>query len=633
MNKKTKNTSGMSLGIVVVFIMMMTAIGLAMIVASTSSLRSAQIMPEQDGFYFAAEAAMNRVVPGVVSTLSDNMGIAPSGPPTHAQVATTAMAAAASNELSSLITTAWLGNSLTPEQRQTAMRNHLFRTGSNFEAGVQTAIHNFLNSSLNLPAAHNPVNGVVSNTTVSTSSPYFWLIDGTDTTTPSEGFGAPAFANIQRAGGGSTVLVGGLSESNITVGVPFDTGLAAPTPGYRIWRVPVTVNPHITINSYSGAVQLTQQLNIAFQPFYVEFYRQSDNPAVFATVDGARWACLGYCSQATSCVTNCNHRSATPIVTLPNPPHLYSCQSQPCNGLPWLNNMNISNAGLHGVRYNGGAPPESQTIPAMAAPASNRRTQVYNNAQSTVGGRYNIPGDVPGVNNAPHAIERRASDGRIRVRQTATGSWSDWIAPTGTNFHITSGGTWPAGVTLVGDFSGINIFVQNSAPLTLGGPTNGTTTSHFISQNNTGANPGTRYIATGGPITVNVTNGLVMEHVSVCSTNSNIAFNSPGALVPNAPSGISSLTGSPGIVSMGAEFIATGDINGTISVSGWNSAQIPQFSSHQMVEMRMRSTEAVRMGGLFHNLGGNHIRVGIHNHGAAFDGMFFWSCVKRYGWN
>jgi hypothetical protein len=218
-------------------------------------------------------------------------------------------------------------------------------------------------------------------------------------------------------------------------------------------------------------------------------------------------------------------------------------------------------------------------MPIMATEANVFRESIVSNARPSGSTNVSVPagGTIVGLGNGQISI-----NGAVQ---------------TVSNININSN---HPGVTLVGDFTGINAFVQNHVTLHLG-----SATQPFVVNDTSGSGS---YIATGGSININVTDGLVMENVSVGALNGGITFDSPGT---------------PGNVSMGATFISQGQMTGTIRASGWNTEQMPQFYGHQQLTMNMIGVGGIEMGGLFFSSGGAHMSVTVNNGGADFDGLFF----------
>lgn len=577
MRKNTKNTSGMALGIAIVFITVMSVIVLALLVASMSAVRSARILPQMDGDFFSAEAAMNRAFPEIAATII-NDGIPP-GPAHPAEIARDSMSAAAQARLSPpnglTIPLAPPVGTSPADLAGADIVAHLMDTDT-FPHAVRDAIHTFVVNSLPagevLPARHAPIAGTVAYTP--NSPDFFWLIEGIgtpdtpNTQNPLDEFGSPAFVNLSRddAGiaGNSTLLVG-IADITALSPVAFGTPVPVPNGIAQTWRVWVEIEPYITVNSYAGAVELVQGLILPFDPFFVDF--------VVITPDG------------------------DPVV-------FASVEQPPGSGIPNLDAwLTVGYPG--GVYYNGGSPPDNVGMPLMQSDLICTCCNTVHMGGDSFRNSIRIAAYNPSgwVTVSGGTIEGRTLPGNVRQVRVGSGAWQtvEYIQITGN-------------ATLIGDFTGINVYAGYNT-LTLG-----TATTPLV-VDNTPANT-TNIWGSGHPMTVNVTGGLTLENVRV-GTNAAMNFRSPDATDPNF-----SNSGSPGSVSMGATFVAGGHIGGEIRVADWVGG-IPQIISHQAIggnifsntPLRMTSVTPIQMGALFKTTNGGNIHVHIDNGGAAFDGM------------
>ncbi|MCL2188730.1 MAG: prepilin-type N-terminal cleavage/methylation domain-containing protein [Defluviitaleaceae bacterium] len=148
--------------------------------------------------------------------------------------------------------------------------------------------------------------------------------------------------------------------------------------------------------------------------------------------------------------------------------------------------------------------------------------------------------------------------------------------PANTNRLVISG---DANITLVGDFTGINIYATTSGRLTLG-----TTADAFVTRGS--------YIfsmAQSG-LDVHVSSGMTIANSHVAHYHGS-AFRFESA--PNT-----------GNVSMNALFYSqsSSGITGNITASGWNAGMIPQFFTTNYIHLTL--TGSANMGGVFYSLAG-----------------------------
>lgn len=666
-----KKTAGMSLGIVIVFITLMSVVVLALLVASQSAHRTAMVLPQQDAFFFSAEAAMNRAVPGVVTELI-------TAPAAATLTARNSMVGYAQGQVADFFTAnPDIFSTETPLTIgfliQTRLSNNVPTEGAAFRNDIRTAINTFLNDPtvIDLPGVHAPVAGVLPFT--SGDEDIFWLIEGTDTQAPHVAYemGAPAFANLERVPGTSTVYVGWPTDGIIVQ--PPEAVSGAPV-GFQRYRIVINVAPYITVKSYSGAVEMSENIIIPFAPFWIYIDVEVDSMAVFAS-EGAHWGCVGYCflsngltlvvpptppftplvppwapfafppaltpplhNVMAACAAGCTHRvgnihpgdsvhwscsaatctsgiSGDPIV---NPPHY------PFSALP-------GNHTMHRILYMGGPPPQNQPIPPLGTVSSARRSRIRNISDETdpddgsclpppIGfGRTAIttsPSIEIGFSPSTGGLLYRASTGRI-YRNGIVDS-TNFVTGSDTAVHVRLN---TGAVTLIGDWSGVHIFNANTSGGSGQALTLGSASQPFVVRNLGMASR--TYISTPQYMIVNVIDGFIMEWVSVSAGSGTIRFNSPGLATATRR------------ISIGAEFVAQ-NVNGTIRASCWSGCdatcpvyitgvQRPQFSAWQNQSMSILSVNnaPVPMGALFHNNGGSHIRVNIENGGAYFHGMFF----------
>jgi hypothetical protein len=490
-----------------------------------------------------------------------------------------------------------------------------------FVSGLRQAVHSFVNSSVvELPATAAVGNRPNRNIN---SPDYFWLYDssGGDTNVEREGFAAPAFANIYRVQSGPDM---GLVHVDLSTD-PADPGIVTSMPIFHpdydqprefpdryvyTYLINIQVHPIITATSVSEAVELYQRIKLAFPAFTLRF---EVNIPKDPHVCPDPCPCINCICDTCPCTIDCGCPECTCTYICNCPP--CTCPMSPCTCGGSIvvfaanNPVAFGQLGYVGehhtgpqVTYNGGAPPDFVHMPVMTANDSHGnmggdafRGWVRDQAQNSANASTNAL-SVPGG-----ATIMRRNDGWISI------NGGNYQAPPGNGQSLSITGNWP-GVTLVGDFTGINVFVRNDVPLTLG-----SATQAFTVRNTPAAQ---RSIATNGSVTVNVTDGTTMEHVNIGAHNGAMTFVSHG---------------NPNNVSMGARFISGNHMTGEIRVSGWNAAQIPQFYTHQTVNITMRGVNrttgaeaAIPMGGLFQSIGGSHMGgVRVYNGGASFDGMFF----------
>jgi len=262
---KNKKKSGMSLGIVVMFIMVMALIGVIMIAMSTSAFIQSTVLYRLDANYYSAEAALNRAVPGVVSYLID-------GDSTSTAIALQDAA------FQSLVRFSSTGSFSLSDLNLSDLEDW-FIGDSQLGSEIMEIMHNYVVDTIGeLPPLVDPATGIPASTV---GLDYFWLVYGAgelgrNPTMAADGFGAPAFANIARAG----------SAFDSPINVGFDLGVEIvniPSDfGWQVGHVHGFVVPYITFVSNSGGVALHQDVNLMRYAFSVPF--DIFNP--FPTTDG-----------------------------------------------------------------------------------------------------------------------------------------------------------------------------------------------------------------------------------------------------------------------------------------------------------------------------------------------------------
>ena len=221
MNKQTKKTAGMGMGIVIVFITVMSIAVMALLVVSVNALKNANRLPQMDGEFFSAEAAMNRGLPGIAGALNV------SGAGSPAAIALNTISNDAYNRIvttNNLITTTFHTADAASQRVQISAR---LNTDA-FRDVVRTEVNTYIANSLpdGLPAPHNPT-ALINGTATITSDDIFFLT-GATTVDPKEGMGAPAFVNLNRVGSTDTVELGWFSGD--TGGVVYANGIGVTGP-------------------------------------------------------------------------------------------------------------------------------------------------------------------------------------------------------------------------------------------------------------------------------------------------------------------------------------------------------------------------------------------------------------------
>ncbi|MCL2577544.1 MAG: hypothetical protein FWE27_05785 [Defluviitaleaceae bacterium] len=252
MKKQTKKTAGMSMGIVIIFIMVMSVAVTALLVVSVNALRSANRLPQIDGDYFSAEAAMNRAMPEIATALTSS--------PIRTEVARDIRNAArtvttTTNNLIADIVAA--DNVDTRSQVLTdALENDtVFMTTLN--ARINTLMTN--TPGFTIPGRTPGQNGAPTQAggaaNIGAGSEHFYMIrNNTNFSEPLEGFNAPAFINIDR-------------EDNGDVRVGISTRVTEnPVAG----NLTITVIPYITLISEAGSAEIYESITLPVSSFILE---------------------------------------------------------------------------------------------------------------------------------------------------------------------------------------------------------------------------------------------------------------------------------------------------------------------------------------------------------------------------
>jgi len=622
MNKK--QTAGMAMGTVIIFIMVMSVTAVALLVASTNALRNAQRLPQGDGEFFSAEAAMNRAVPGIVTELVANTG---AGSLVETVIDAISIESYERLTVPPLITSDFLSSSApgptTDTERQAEIRNRLLTDTAGFHDFVRGEVHDFVENALgSLPIRHDLNLAALRDGTADTTigNPLFWLVDGTNVSEPTEAFGAPAFANLQRVDATDTVELGWPTVGDFVDGIRVVgpvSGWAGSTANQR--RFEITVMPYITVNSYAGVTELTERVLVPFAPFYIEFEVNNEIESVFAGEQMATFNCLGFCHNDGASFSP--HTFSDEFVAAYGGGSPFRSCGTNSNSTFCPANFSNPLSTLHQVRFNGTHPPDPIRIDPMNAYFGNYREGYWNNARpvSTGGTIPNalfmqIPSNVPTFTILG---ERIGANHFIRYG-SAAGVATATPIPAPTHLFVSGGGQH---TTLIGDFSGINVYVRNNASASFNIPnytiagenvnfsnvalTLGTETQPFVVDNTSDE---TSIFVSWANILVNVSDGFTANRVNIGTQTGDIRIRSFVA----------------GDVVMNARFMAQ-NVRGFINASNWSG--IPLFMATGQIRMRMLSgnsgADYVPMGAFFHSTGGDHLSVGIENGGARFDGYFF----------
>jgi len=235
MNEKMKKTAGMSMGIVIIFIMVMSVAVVSLLVVSTNALRSANRLPQMDGEFFSAEAAMNRAVPMIAEQL------------------TTSSAAADTIQADLMVIANGLTiNSTTPVATVETMLRDAIAANTSFASNAATAISGIFTGANALPGRLPLTNQPPSSTNVGSG---LFVHVGTAFDSPAEGFADPAYVNLARR-------VGNPSQAQVDVFVEV-LPLTSPA-GFEF--VP---EAFITVISESGAVELQERISFDITPFRI----------------------------------------------------------------------------------------------------------------------------------------------------------------------------------------------------------------------------------------------------------------------------------------------------------------------------------------------------------------------------
>jgi hypothetical protein len=412
------------------------------------------------------------------------------------------------------------------------------------------------------------------------STDYFWLLGGLnnrDVNQEREGFGTPAFANLQRVNFPTDPRVHvGITPNNTDAEVILNQILPPVTVGNTttttsIWRVNVQTSPYITAISYAGDIRLSESISLPFSAFYVDF------EVVTVATGGGNTG-------------NFFHTDPDPNPDPANPAD--SAWSHVQMGYP-------------SITVNDDTPPASVPMPDMLGDCdthgigfTNFRNGIRDNARSPEGG-YTIFSAQGGTNMVIHGI----SPGVISI--------NGGLPQNVSNIRVNG---QPNSLVLTGDFTGVNFYAPNA------GVTLGSETIPFEARNVAGNET---YIAASGNVTVNMVNNIFMENISVASTNGAMLFRSPGEDSPS----------NPRAVHLGAIFVANNinDSNNEIRATSWgiptplnpNPMPIPQFMSHQAVNMEFTAVgDSFDMGALIMSASGDAITTTVNNPEARFHGMF-----------
>ncbi|MCL2279020.1 MAG: hypothetical protein FWC20_06385 [Oscillospiraceae bacterium] len=138
-------------------------------------------------------------------------------------------------------------------------------------------------------------------------------------------------------------------------------------------------------------------------------------------------------------------------------------------------------------------------------------------------------------------------------------------------------------ITLVGDFSGINIQHSGWGSLTLGSDS-----VPFVSRN-PGGSPA--YIHSAVPLYIHVSNGMILDNAVIAnSAGANMTFTS------------ANYSGTGITATMNAIFYSTSSISGHIAVANWNANTLPQFyTANELRTLTM--TGSAHMSGVFYARG------------------------------
>jgi len=212
--------------------------------------------------------------------------------------------------------------------------------------------------------------------------------------------------------------------------------------------------------------------------------------------------------------------------------------------------------------------------------------------------------DIP-VTSRIDIVRTRAQAGPVSERQTfPTGTTINAATLNSTTKTIYLSGN-NSDYTLVGDFTGIDVYHTGNGALNLG-----TTTIPIVIRNpeKTPYEDSLSYIYANN-INVNVVNGTVLENVHIAvAQNRTITFISTPA------------NGAGSTVRMNAAFYA-GDINNSvIAASNWDSNLLPQFYTYRDLTITM--TGAPVMSGVFYAHSNQHVRVTL-TPGTSFNGLFY----------
>ena len=234
-----KKTAGVSMGIVIIFIMVMSVTTMALLVTAVSALRSANSLPRADGEYFSAEAAMNKALPGIATELSSA--------PANNMVQT--MRTAARNVLH--------GEQIAPADAATTLT-----TSADFRIAVESAVNEFVTSAFGgtLPAALGTPGWDNQQVAITGPNRHFWFTGADSGTTNStvfgerlevEGFAEPAYVEVNRDGSNVALLGYGVRQERAG-----DT-------------VTLYISPEIAVTSYSGGAEITYYFHWEFDGFTV----------------------------------------------------------------------------------------------------------------------------------------------------------------------------------------------------------------------------------------------------------------------------------------------------------------------------------------------------------------------------
>ncbi|MCL2049554.1 MAG: hypothetical protein FWG87_12615 [Defluviitaleaceae bacterium] len=260
MKKQLRKANGLALPTVVLFIIMMATVGTLMVVVSNRSMKMSNVTPTLDGHFYAAEAAINRAMPEVVSDLADDSD--------KLKDVAKAILEAASDVIDEELTKLEEADKELTEEAPPCgddscdykdacvgqwVREKLYYHAT-FPAKVVTEIGTLL---------------VESGVAVKFTNGGYSLIS--DTNQAVDGFNVPAHVDL-------------LKEGASIKGINFDirTGYVSAT------EVQIDIMPYITLTSTAGTVELEEKIVMATTGFVLNTEKKGGirNAASFDTLDG-----------------------------------------------------------------------------------------------------------------------------------------------------------------------------------------------------------------------------------------------------------------------------------------------------------------------------------------------------------